>query len=72
MSKQTVVDEADATQFETYLGLNYLEFLECIGRLAQVRCIGSEMELTTDLADKIVELLYDMLAVVRVKVAKCN
>lgn len=64
MSKSIVVDESDAGQFEAYRGLSYLEFLECIGRLAYARCAGSEMEFSTDLAEKILEMLHDMLRLI--------
>lgn len=59
MSKMTMVYEKSKTAQSSYLELEYVEFLEMIGRVAHVKFIGSELEEQIDLATKIEYLLDD-------------
>ena len=63
MSKQTVVNEQDEKQVVNYERLSFVEFLEWIGRLADLHFKGSEMEEIT-LDEKLEYVLDDLLPMV--------
>ena len=44
MSKQTVINETDRDSFATYSKARYVEFLELIGRMANILFRGTELE----------------------------
>ena len=44
MSKQTVINETDRESFATYAKARYVEFLELIGRMANILFRGTELE----------------------------
>ena len=44
MSKQTVINETDREQFATYNKARYVEFLELVGRVANILFRGTELE----------------------------
>ena len=59
-----MVVERDKKASPGYLELEFVEFLEFIGRLAHTKFIGSELEFGLDLATKIEYVLDDLLALI--------
>ena len=59
MSKMTMVMERDKKASPAYLELDYVEFLEMIGRIAYIKFQGSELD-QIDLTTKIEYVLDDL------------
>ena len=62
MCKMTMVMERDKKASPGYLELDFVEFLEFIGRLAHAKFLGSELEDNVDLATKIEYVMDDLFA----------
>ena len=66
MCKMTVINEAEDSTLR-YRRLQFVELLEMIGRIADVKYKGTEMETTMTLAQRIEFVLDDVLSLVDVK-----
>ena len=66
MSKQTVISEKDDKQFRSYDKLNFVEFLEFVGRVTDMIFQGSELE-NIPLEEKLEYSLTDWLPLVNHK-----
>jgi len=60
MSKETLIEEDSAEAEEEYTHLKFVEFLEMIGRAADLKFRGSELE-NLPLCEKIECILNDLL-----------
>lgn len=66
MCKMTCVNEAEESTMR-YKRLQFVELLELIGRIAEVKFRGTEFETTMSLAQRIEFVLDDILTLVDVK-----
>ena len=66
MSKQTVVNERDKTQYRNYEKLNFVEFMEFLARVTDLTFKGSELE-EIPLDEKLEYSLTDWLPIVNQK-----
>ena len=66
MCKMTVINEAEESTLK-YKRLQFVELLELMGRVAEVKFRGTEMESSLNLAQKIEFVLDDVLQLVEVK-----
>jgi len=66
MCKMTVVNEAEESNVK-YKRLQFVELLEMIGRIADLKFRGTEMEHSLTLAQKIEFVLDDVLSMVEIK-----
>ena len=66
MCKMTTVNEAEESSIK-YKRLQFVEFLEMIGRIADVKFKGTESEKAMSLAEKIEFVLEDILTLVNVR-----
>ena len=64
MSKMTIIDEKDKKLAPTYNELDFVEFLEFLGRVSPLKFQGSELEDQIDLTTKIDYVMDDLLALV--------
>jgi len=71
LCKMTTVNEAEESTLK-YKRLQFVELLEMIGRIADVKFKGTDMETTTTLAQKIEAVLDDVLTLVDVKRREVN
>jgi hypothetical protein len=60
MSKMTVANENEENK--TYYRLQFVEFLEMVGRVAHLKCQGSELEVLS-LSEKIEYIIDDLIVV---------
>ena len=60
MSKMTVIYERDKKASPMYTEIDFIEFLEFIGRIAQMKFQGSELQDQIDLATKIEYIIDDL------------
>ena len=66
MCKMTTVNEAEESNIK-YKRLQFVEFLELIGRIADVKFKGTETDKSLSLAEKIEFVLEDILTIVDVR-----
>ena len=66
MCKMTTVNEAEESKIK-YKRLQFVEFLELIGRIADVKFKGTETDKSLSLAEKIEFVLEDILTIVDVR-----
>ncbi len=69
MSKMTIVDEMRNPETRGYNQLEFVEFLECICRLAILKFKGSDLE-TMELPEKVDYFLEDILDAVQIEKKK--
>lgn len=67
MSKMTTVYEKERKTSSSQTELEFVEFLEMLGRVAHIKFLGSELEETTDLATKIEYVLDDLFVLIETK-----